>query len=618
MATHEDFQNDFIKNGKSDNPSIQPKQMVSKTRDEKWEGNIIDWCTFYRRNIHRFIEHYFKIKLHLYQIIWIYFMSVSDSFVAIASRASAKSWLIALLACARAVLYPNSEIVIVAKTKKQSGIMFGKIDGLRKVSPNLNREILDFKNSQSDRVCTFYNNSKITAVICDDGGRGERSCFTIGEEYRIMDKAKYDEIVRPFAIARQTPYTKIAKYSHLIEEPKEILISSAYYKTLWWYGEMQENIKMMLKGENAGCIFFDYPIAIRHGIKTKKLIAKDKQKMDAISFQQEYENIPFGENSDAYFKLELFTKNRTLKKLFYPMRKEDIDISKGKNKGVSKMKRMVGEIRVISCDIATRKGSENDNTILTCIRALPTSKGYTREFVYMESHQGEHTGKQALRIKQLYNDFEADYIVLDLQQAGITIFERLAVVTKDEERGVEYEAYSVMEHKSLDKSLIQELQEKTLSTTSKPVIYPIRGSLPLNSKIAVDFRDRLQRSMISIPIDNIDGEEYLNETEKSFRETDDIATKAWYLAPYMQFSLMINETINLSYTISSGNIKLEEPRNSMKDRYSSSSYGNYFISLLELDLLKEKGAKHSLLDYFITSNIKTTANNPFNNPYSNN
>lgn len=582
MSSISNYQGDFRRNARSSNPSIQPKQMISKSRSEEWEENLIDWITFYRRNIHRFIEHYFQIKLHLYQVIWIYFMSICDSFVTIASRASAKSWLIAVLACARAVLYPNSEIVIVAKTKKQAGIIFGKIEGLMKDFPNVAREIQDFKNSQNDRYCKFYNSSKIVAVICDDGGRGERSCFTIGEEFRIMDKVKYDEIVRPFAIARQTPYTKNPKYAHLIEEPKEILITSAYYKPLWWYGEMEENIKLMLKGEKAGVIYFDYPVAIKHGIKTKKVIAKDKQKMGMIEFQQEYENIPFGENNDAYFKLEMLSKNRNIKNIFYPLRKDQYN----KSKNPYGIKRKEGEIRVVSVDIATRKGKDNDNTIITCIRGLPTKKGYIREYVYMESHQGEHTGKQALRIKQIYKDFSADYIVLDLQNAGITVFERLAAITRDEERGSEYEAFTVMEHKSLDKKLIEELKEKTLVQRSIPVIYPIRGSAKLNSDIAVDFRDRLQRSMISLPIDNIDGEEYLNKNNKEFIGTNDTNIKIWFIEPYMEFSLMVNETINLSFSIVSGNVKLEEPRGAMKDRYSSCSYGNWFISLLEQELLK--------------------------------
>lgn len=584
MSSIKNYQGDFYRRARSKNPSIQPKQMVKKSTSKEWENHLIDWITFYRRNIHRFIEHYFQIKLHLYQVIWIYFMSTCDTFVAIASRATAKSWLIAVLALARAVLYPNSEIVVVAKTKKQAGIIFGKIEGLMKDYPNVAREISDFKNSQNDRYCKLYNSSKIVAVICDDGGRGERSNFTIGEEFRLMDKEKYDSIVRPFAIARQAPYLKNPKYAHLIEEPKEILITSAYYKNLWWYDEMEENIKLMLKGEKAGVIYFDYPVSLKHGIKTKKVIMKDKQKMDMVSFQQEYENIPFGENSDAFFKLEMFANNRDIKNVFYPLRKDIIN----KNKNPFVIKRKKGEIRVVSVDIATRKGEANDNTIITCIRALPTKKGYIREYVYMESHQGEHTGKQSLRIKQIYKDFEADYIVLDLQQAGITVFERLATITKDEERGIEYEAFTTMEHKSLDKSLIDELKEKTLARNAKPIIYPIRANAKLNSDIAIDFRDNLMRGMASFPIDSADAEDYLNENNNAFKKTDDTSLKIWFLHPYMQFSYAINETINLSYSVVSGNIKLEEPNGARKDRYTSCSYGGYFISLLENDLLKNE------------------------------
>lgn len=172
MSSYNNYQGDFRRNARSDNQNIQPKDMVEKSRDDLWEENIIDWCTFYRRNIHRFIQHYFQVELHLYQIIWIFFMSLTDTFITVASRASAKSWIIALLALARGVLYPRSEIVIVAKTKKQAGIIFGKIDMLRKDYPNIAREIRDFKNSQNDRYCELYNNTTIKAVICDDGGRG--------------------------------------------------------------------------------------------------------------------------------------------------------------------------------------------------------------------------------------------------------------------------------------------------------------------------------------------------------------------------------------------------------------------------------------------------------------
>jgi len=580
------YENNFNKYAGHSNQFKAPKSMIKeKDRNQQWQENIIDWTTFYRRNVHRFISHYFMVQLFWYQVIWIYFMSICENFVTIASRASAKSWLIALLAYARGTLYPNSEIVIVANSMKQAAIIFGKMARLKDDYPNIAREVQDFSDTQNNCKCTLHNGTTIKVVACQESGRGERSTFTIGEEFRIMDKQKFDSIVKPFAYARQTPYMKNPKYQDekiLVEEPRQILISSAYHKGLWWYKETLDTVKMMLNGKDSGFIAFDYLLAIKHNIKTKKAIAKDRSTMDEITFLEEYENIPWGENSNAYFKLDMFKKNRNLKKAFYPLRNDILD----KKKNPNDIKRTEGEIRIVSVDIATRKGSNNDNTIITCIRALPTAKGYEREYVYLESHQGEHTGKQALRIKQIHHDFEADYIVLDLQQAGITVFERLATITKDEERGIEYDAFTVFEHKSLDKKLIEELQQKTLGVNAKQVIYPIMANSKLNNDIAVDFRDRLQRNMCSFLIDDSDAELYLSKHNKEYINSKDVNLHVWFLKPYIESVLLINESINLEYSFSGGYVKLDTIGTARKDRYTSCSYGGYFISLLELDLLK--------------------------------
>lgn len=585
-ASYNKYQNNFSKYAGHSNQFKAPKSMTKeKTLDEARKERIIDWVTFYRRNIHRFIQHYFGVQLYWYQIIWIYFMSICENFVTIASRASAKSWLIALLAIARASLYPSSEIVIVATTLKQATIIFGKMARLIDDYPNIAREIQDFSDSQNNCKCVLHNGSTIKVVACQESGRGERSTFTIGEEFRIMDKQKFDSIVKPFAYARQTPYLKNQKYQNipeLIEEPRQVLISSAYHKGLWWYKETMDTIKMMLDGEKTGFIAFDYLMALKHNIKTKKAILRDKSTMDEITFLEEYENIPWGENSNAYFKLDMFNKNRGLKKSFYPLRQDILD----KKKNPFDIKRTDGELRIVAIDIATRKGHENDNTIITCIRAIPTAKGYEREYVYIESHQGEHTEKQALRIKQIYYDFNGDYIVLDLQQAGITVFERLATVTKDEERGVEYDALTVYEHKSLSQKLIEELKEKTLAINAKPVIYPIMASAKDNNDIAVDFRDKLQRNMCRFLVDMSDAEVYLNAHSKEFKNTQDTNLTSWYLKPYIETQLLINETINLEFTFLNGNIKLSTVGTARKDRYTSSSYGGWFISMLEIELLR--------------------------------
>ena len=567
------YENNFRKYAGSTNRFMAPKSMIKdKTIEGEWQDILIDWITFYRRNLHRFIQHYFQVELYWYQVIWIYFMSVCENFVTIGSRASAKSWLIALLGYARGVLYPNSEIVVVANSMKQAAIIFGKMDRLRETHPNIAREILKFSDTDNNAVCVLHNGTTIKVVACQESGRGERSTFTIGEEFRIMDKAKFDSIVKPFAYARQTPYLKKPEYANipvLVEEPRQVLISSAYHKGLWWYKETMDTIKMMVEGKNAGFIAFDYLIAIKHNIKTKKAIAKDRATMDEITYLEEYENIPWGENSNAYFKRDMFKKNKILKKSFYPLQNDMFDLKKNPYD----IKRTEGEIRIVSADIATRKGSNNDNTIITCIRALPTAKGYERESVYLESHQGEHTGKQSLRIKQIYHDFGADYIVLDLP-------------------------FTVFEHKSLDKKLIEELQEKTLGANAKPVIYPILAGSKLNNDIAVDFRDKLQRSRISFLIDESEAETYLSRFNKEYKNSGDINLKNWFIQPYFETMLMVNESVNLIYSFSEGNVKLNTVGSARKDRYTSCSYGNYFISLLELELLKQSGSDYDyVFDY---------------------
>lgn len=92
--------------------------------DEEFLEKTLDWNTFFRRNIHRLIETYFCIELHLYQIIMIYLMNLVPMIVIVAARASAKSYIIAIFACARCVLYPNTKVVIASSTKKQSSLNY--------------------------------------------------------------------------------------------------------------------------------------------------------------------------------------------------------------------------------------------------------------------------------------------------------------------------------------------------------------------------------------------------------------------------------------------------------------------------------------------------------------
>ena len=96
----------------------------TQSLNDKFEENVIDWVTFYRRNIHRFVEHYLGIELHFFQKIMIYLMHLCPLVVLICARAVSKSFTTAVYACSVCILYPGSKVLVTAMTKKQAGFNY--------------------------------------------------------------------------------------------------------------------------------------------------------------------------------------------------------------------------------------------------------------------------------------------------------------------------------------------------------------------------------------------------------------------------------------------------------------------------------------------------------------
>jgi hypothetical protein len=567
------------------------KMVTDKEMTEAKKNRLKSWVTFYRKNPSYFVEHYMGVTLFPYQRFWINLMAHSTEFVAIASRASAKSWLIAVYAIARCILYPGTTVALASSTKAQAGLIISeKAKSLSDEYPNINREVSNIVTNQNKWEMTFYNGSKINVVVSGESGRGHRSNVTVLEERRLIPNEVINAIIRPFLIARQPPYLKKKEYSdipELKEEPQEIIITSAHYKSAEWYPETKRFLRQIVAGdESVKAVFFDYLISIKHGIKTKKQMKQEINNFDSISFLMEYGNIPYGSSANSFYKMGLF--NRTIKRGWRPITDEAF-ISGHKNP--YDIPKMSDEVRVISVDVAMRAGKTNDNTIITCARLMPTRKGWLTEISYIESHNGARTDTQALRIKQIFTEFEADYLVLDIANAGISVFDELSKLTKDEERGLEYPAYTIMLPPYVDQKQYDELSERTLGQDSIPCIFPIHASGNLNALIAVKFKERLRNKLVSFLVDDNTEEEFLIKSgNKDILDQFDTGMRAYLLQANVQTSLMINECLALEMSMVNGILKLEEPPGARKDRYTSVSYLNYFVSLLDIDLLKERSS----------------------------
>lgn len=554
------------------------------------------WNTFFRRNFHRFAIDFLKINLYEYQALTLYEMGVNNMIVIVASRAAAKSFIIALYCCIRCILYPGTKILLSSATKGQSElIVTEKIKNELMVwSPILANEISGIINNQNKTIVQFKNTSHITVVVANDNARGNRSNCIVREEFRQIDKNIDDSVLSPCQILRQAPYMLNPYYAdmpELKEEPVDIYISSSWFDNGHWMWKIVDNAyNQMLEGKPSVLMAFDESVVLRHNIKSVNQLIAERKKQDPITWKLEFLNYRLKENRAAFFTYKMLQQNQKMIQPFYP--RTIIDFKSGK-KNPYDIQKQKNEVRLIAVDMAfvTKKG--NDNSVYTCMRLLPESttynrddkedlkieNGYRRIIPYIESVQGGDVTKQAIRIRQLYEDFGADYIVLDMRNAGISIFDLLANIMYDEERGIEYSPLTCMNDEGLQNRIRIEGQV--------PCIFAINASQKLNSDIAIDFRRVLEMKKIDLLVSFETANEEVFPRMKEYTNAPDADTQIFYERPYLETQAMISETTSLLYERKeqTGVIVVREQGGNTKDRYTSASYGSYFASLLEKDLI---------------------------------
>jgi hypothetical protein len=585
--------NEYIANSSKVDKFQQGAPTLSETEFTRNEiERMKAWNTLFRLKPSLFVEWWLGIPIFPYQRYWLDLMAESTTFLAVASRGSAKSMIVGLLAIVKAILYPGIKITIASNTKKQAGLIITQyVSSFEKQSEMLAREIQNIIQNSNDYRVLFHNGSVIEVVVSGDSGRGARNSVSILEERRLIPNEIIDTIIRPFAVTYRPPYLFKKEYSHLQPmEPQEFAITSAYYKSGEWYKEAVKIFKKMAEGEEGfNCITLDYQITIRHSIKSKRQIDTEKLKFDPISFSMEYGNIPYDGSASSFYKINMFT--RTLKRAWRPI----MDKYATGQKNVYDIKKLGDEKRVMGVDLAMRGGRTNDLSVFTCARLIPTSKGWGTEIVYQETHSGKNATLQALRIKQIASEFDADAIIMDFGAGGNgqSVFDILSLPTKDDDRIKEYPAYTIIKHSSIGDSLYEEMVARTLGKDALPIIYPIIPSPQLNAQMSVKLRDRLKRKMIKFLCDDTIAEEYLVNSGNKDIFGEDGESRAYLLSPHVNTSLMVNECISLEMIPNASGFKLQEPSGVRKDRFSSLMYLNWYVSLMDSELLRENSEEDS-------------------------
>lgn len=566
---------------------------------------LIDWVTFYRRNVNAFIKHYLGINLHLFQAIWIYCLSVYNDTVIVASRADSKTFTISVFAVAMAILYPNSKVVISATVKKQSEIIINdKIQNeLMQMSPNLRREIDRISKDNSGTPCVYFKNgSYITVVVASDNGRGARSTILILEEFRMIKKFILDSVLKPLQIIRYRGFMTnndtrefYENIKELDEESRNLYISSAWWSSHWMNDLVKSTFETKFKDNSSILLAADYSLALKHKIKTKRELKSAKRTTDIITWRIEYENEMVGENMKAYYTHDMLNKNQRIKpgQVFYPQ--STVEFLSGK-KNKFAIKKQAGEIRIISCDFAFVKGSKNDNSCFHCIRLLPESvkydngdgetevqTGYRRVDCYIETMKGAEGQKIAVRVKQLFNDFEADYCVMDMRNGGELLYDLMARVLYDEERQCEYQPWRCFNDENV--------ASRVNVSGALECVFSIKASEQLNSDMARSLQNLLTEGRIDFIINHTDAIEKMQKIIPEYTDTCPVDVLMRYEKPYLETQALFNEMVMLEIDdtrLRKDIISLHEKGANTKDRYVSLAYGSYFASLLEQELFSNK------------------------------
>lgn len=577
MAGHQNFQVSRNKAHKGINIFKKGNNRRKQSKSEKLMDGIGIWTSFYRANPQRFVSDYLGINLKLFQEILIYMMIHNHYFMYLASRGQGKTYLTGIYCVVRAILFPGTKIVVASGTKSQAREIVDKIDDMRKDSANLAREISDLKSASNDSSVSFHNGSWIKVVASNDNARSKRANLLIVDEFRMVELNVINKVLRKFLSApRQPGYLKNPKYAddkQYKERNMEMYLSSAWYSHHWSYRKFIAFFKKLVAGDKYFVCGLPYQLAIKEGLYDENQ-AKDEMSeddFDAIGWEMEMGCLWFGESEKAYFKFEELNNSRTLSEPIY--NKDQMEILK--NTSIKKTRKKADEIRLVSCDIAASEGSTNDNSVFSVLKLVRSGNSYKRQLVYMESINGGNTVTQSFRIRELFEEFQCDYIVLDTQNVGMGIYDNLILEQFNRETLKKYEALTCINDESMaDRCKVED---------ARGVIYSIKASAKLNSDIAINFRDTLRRNKLELLIHENDAKEFF----KGVTGFDKLSTEdqARLISPYAQSSSLINEMISLEAEYSDdGKVRLREPSGKRKDRWSSVSYGNWIASELERGL----------------------------------
>ena len=571
----------MAKNNKTD-------EQIKQDKTNRIMNIVAERCAYYRANPQRFCEEFLNIKLKLFQKILIWVMMVYDAFYFVAARGIGKTYLVALFAVCRCILYPGSKIVCCSYTFKQGKEIILKItDDFMQKSALLRNEILKVSTGQNDCFVYFKNGSWIRVVVAGESSRGARSNILIIDESRLVPQKIVDTVLRPMnAAPRQPGYLNKPEYAHLQEMNKEFYLSSAFYAA----SEMFEKVKAFaanMLNANLNYLVCDLPyqLSIKEGLLMRQSIVNEMSEatFSDITFMMEREGLFYGSADNALFDYKVLEGQRNIGDCIFNLdyyRLTKAKIPEKKNE----------EVRILSLDIALLASKKHDNDASAFIlhSGIPTSSNdYIDNIVNIDTCEGLTTEELGLETMRRFYQYDCDYLAIDANGVGQAVLDYIMGADRyDPVYNETYGALNVMNN--------PDLEDRCKVKNAPKVIYAIKANSRSNNDMTLALRAGFQNGYINLLIGDVNVEEKLSKI-RGYGKLSELYQVGMRM-PYVQTTLLINELINLTHDTSNGLIKVKEKTGMRKDRYSSLQYGYALLQELakglkpktnQTDLLKQ-------------------------------
>ena len=345
----------------------------------------------------------------------------------------------------------------------------------------------------------------------------------------------------------------------------QIYVTTAGWKNTFAYDKLiQLLVWMITDPEKAMVMGGTWRIPVLMKLLDKNFLQDLKRDgtFNEASFDREYESKWTGTVEDAFFRGDIFDRNRNLQKPEYE--------HSGRSSAHS--------FYVLSVDVG-RKGCDS---VVCVFKVTPQSMGAAyKSLVNIYTFSDEHFEDQAIKIKQLYYKYKARRVVIDANGLGIGLVDYMIKTQVDSVTGDVYPDFGVYND--------DDLYYKKYKTpnTEQDAMYLIKANAPINTEAHANAQTQLQSGKVKFLIDERVAKTKLMGTKVGQNMKPE--ERAEYLKPFTLTSILKEEMMNLREENEGVNIILKQANKGIrKDKFSAFEYGLYYIKQEEESKKKRK------------------------------